>query len=86
MELPSVPNDTHPAIERRVIEELRRLSPEQKLAQTMALVSAAEELAVAGIRLREGELSDAELRLRLAKLRYDPELVARAEVYRARRR
>ena len=49
----------------------------------MALCRAAGELAMAGIRLREGELSDAELRIRLAELRYGRGLVERVQAYRA---
>jgi hypothetical protein len=67
-----------------VIEGLARLSPEERLARTMALCRAAGELAAAGIRLREGDLPEAELRLRLARLRYGPDLVERVEAYRAR--
>jgi len=50
----------------------------------MALCRAAGELAMAGIRLREGELSEADLRVRLASLRYGPALVERVQAYRAR--
>jgi hypothetical protein len=84
MELSGVPNDTLPAVERRVIEGLRRLGPEGRLAQAFALCAAVDELALAGIRLREGALSDARARLRLARLRYDRGLVARVERYAAR--
>jgi hypothetical protein len=84
MELVSVPNDTSPAMERRVIDGLRRLGAEGRLAQTFAMCAAVDELALAGIFLREGKLSDAELRLRVARLRYDRGLVARVERYIAR--
>lgn len=86
MELPGAPRDTAETIERRVIEGLARLSPEERLARTMALCRAAGELAMAGIRLREGDLPDGELRLHLARLRYGPALVERVEAYRARLR
>jgi hypothetical protein len=84
VELPSVARDTPAAIERRVIEGLARLSAEERLWRTMALCRAAAELAMAGIRLREGELSEGELRLRLARLRYGPAVVERVEAYRTR--
>lgn len=84
MELPGVPRDTAAEIERRQIDGLARLAPEERLARTMALCRAASELAIAGIRLREGDLSDADLRLHLAQLRYGAELVERVQSYRAR--
>jgi hypothetical protein len=84
VELPGVSRDTTAAIERRVIEGLARFTAEERLARTMALCRAANELAIAGIRLREGDLSEPELRLRLARLRYGSELVARVEAYRPR--
>jgi hypothetical protein len=54
------------------------------LEQTMALCRAADELTVAGIRLREGELDERQLTLRLAALRYGAALVARVESHRAK--
>jgi hypothetical protein len=50
----------------------------------MALCRAATELAITGIRLREGELPDADLRVHLARLRYGSALVERVQAYRAR--
>jgi hypothetical protein len=85
VELPGVPRDTAAAVERRLIHGLARLEPEERLARTMALCRAASELAIAGIRLREGDLPETELRLRVARLRYGPELVERVQAYRARR-
>jgi hypothetical protein len=85
MELPGVPNDTRREIERRVLEGLRRLGPEGRLEQTMALWRAVDELAEAGIRLREGPLDAQQLRSRLAVLRYGQALVARVEAHRASR-
>ena len=84
MELPGVPNDTRVDVERRVIEGLRRVGPEQRLAQTMALCRAADELAEAGIVLRSGQLDSGTMRVQLARLRYGAALVARVEAYRAR--
>jgi hypothetical protein len=86
MELPGVPNDTRREVERRVIEGLRQLGPEGRLQQTMALCRAADELAEAGIRLREGPLDAQELRSRLAVLRYGKAVVARAEAHRSAHR
>jgi len=86
MELPGVPRDTSVAVERRLIEGLGRMTPEARLEQTRALCRAANELAVAGIRLREGDLPIEEIMVRLARLRYDADLVARVESYRSGRR
>ena len=85
MELPGVPRDTSDAAERRVIEGLRRMTPEARLERTLDLCRAADELAIAGIRLREGDIEEDELLRRMARLRYDAELIARVEAYRARR-
>jgi hypothetical protein len=85
VELPGVVRDTASTIERRVIDGLARMQPEEKLARTMALCRAAGELAIAGIRLRDGDLPEAELRVRLARLRYGSELVDRVQAYRTRR-
>ncbi len=86
MELRRVPNDTSAVAERRVIDGLSRMTPEARLERTRELCLAASELAVAGIRLREGELSEDEIRVRLGRLRYEPALMARVEAYRAERR
>jgi len=83
MELAGVPNDTRREVQRRVIEGLRRLGAEGRLSQTIALCQAADELAEAGIRLREGELDARQMKLRVACLRYGKALVARAEAHRA---
>ena len=86
MELQRVPSDTSAVVDRRVIDGLSRMTPEARLERTRELCQAASELAIAGIRLREGELSDDELRVRLGRLRYEPALMARVEAYRAERR
>jgi hypothetical protein len=83
VELPGVARDTAETVERRVIEGLARMEPEERLARTMALCRAAGELAIAGIRLREGDLPEADLRVHLARLRYGSALVERVQAYRA---
>lgn len=85
MELRGVPNDTHREVQRRVIEGVRQLGAEGRLQQTMALCQAADELAEAGIRLREGPLDARQMKSRLAVLRYGKTLVARAEAHRSTR-
>jgi hypothetical protein len=84
VELRGVVTDTSGAAERRMTEGLASRAPEERLAMTMSLCTLATELAIAGIRLREGDLPEPELRLCLARLRYDAALVARAEAHRAR--
>jgi hypothetical protein len=85
VEIPGVPRDTPVAVERRLIDGLARLAPEERLARTMALCRGASELAIAGIRMREGDLSEHDLRVHLARLRYGAAVVERVEAYRARR-
>ena len=84
MELPGVPKDTVADVERRVIDGLRRMSPEDRLEKTMALCRAVNELAIAGIRLREGDLPESDLRKQLATLRYGAGVVARVEAHRVK--
>jgi hypothetical protein len=85
VELPGVPSDTTRNVARRQIEGLRRLGPEGRLEQTLALCRAADELARAGIELRHGRLSEPDRQKELARLRYGSELVTRVEAYCARR-
>jgi len=66
MALPGVPNDTRREVQRRVIDGLRRLGAEGRLSQTIALCRAADELAEAGIRLREGAIGARQMKLRVA--------------------
>ena len=61
------------------------MTPEARLEQTRQLCRAANELAIAGIRLREGDLPKDELVRRLARLRYDTALIARIDAYRSGR-
>jgi hypothetical protein len=86
MELPGVPRDTSAEAERRVIEGLRRMTPEARLERTRELCRAANELTIAGIRLREGNLPNDEIVVRLARLRYQPDLMARIDAFRSGQR
>lgn len=62
--------DTSPAAERVLIEGYRRMSPRQKLQRVAALNRTLEQLATARLRAQYGpDLSDRELKLRLAALR-----------------
>lgn len=65
-------SDTAPAVERLLIEAYRRMAPREKLERVVALNRAVEQLASARLRAQYGEdLSERELRLRLAALRLD---------------
>ena len=57
-------SDTHPEVERRLIDGLRAMAPEQRLARVFALRQAA--LSLAAVRMKEQGLPDREIRLRLA--------------------
>lgn len=56
--------DTHPDVERVLIEGLRKMTPAQRLARVFALRAAAHSLAAA--RMSERGASPREIRLRLA--------------------
>jgi hypothetical protein len=65
-------SDTPLALERVLIEGYRRMTPGEKLERVVALNRAVEHLARARIRAQYGEnLSEREIRLRLAALRLD---------------
>ena len=66
-----VPNDTHPVVERLLIEGFRRMTPTQKLAQVDAMTLALQQLALADIRRRYPGASEREESLRLASRRLD---------------
>jgi hypothetical protein len=71
------PSDTAPAVEQLIIEGYRRMSSVEKLGRVVALNRALDQLATARLRSRYGsQLSDQELRLRLAALRLDARLMA----------
>lgn len=63
-------SDTSPAVERRLIEGYREMSPAEKMERVAALNRAVEQLAAARIRAQYGpDISPRELRLRLGALR-----------------
>lgn len=66
--------DTPPEVERFLIEGYRRMTPWEKLRRVLELNELVEEMAAARIRRQYGpDLSERELRLRLAALRLDRE-------------
>lgn len=72
----SPPSDTPPAVEEKIIEGYRRMSPREKLDRVVALNRTVEALASARLRSWYGtDLSDRELRLRLGALRLDREVM-----------
>lgn len=67
----SAPSDTTPAVERLLIEGYRRMSPAEKLERVAAMNRALQQLATARLRAQYGQMTESELRLRLAALRLD---------------
>lgn len=66
--------DTSPEVEEMILEGYRRMSPQEKMRRIVELNRAVEEMAAARIRAQYGpDLSERELRLRLASLRLDRE-------------
>ena len=71
-----VPRDTSADAERVLIEGYRRMSPAEKLARVAALNRALVALSTARLRAQYGpDMSPRELRLRLAALRLDSEVM-----------
>jgi hypothetical protein len=70
--------DTHPAIEKLLIERYRAMSPSQKLERVRAITVAVQELALLDIRRRHPQADEREQVLRLASRWIEPELMRRA--------
>lgn len=69
-------SDTDPEINRILLEENRRRTPQQRLQQVFELNKTVEMMALAGIRQRHGtDLPAREEQLRLAALRLDREIM-----------
>jgi len=64
-------SDTSPAIERRMIELVRTMTPSQKMAKVNDLILFARNAALAQVRLRYPDETDWEWQLRVAS-RYIP--------------
>lgn len=67
--------DTSPEMERRLIDEYRRMSAQEKLEQVVRLSQAVQKLALIDLRRRFPDADDRELQLRLAARWLDPELM-----------
>jgi hypothetical protein len=67
----ALPTDTHPAVERILIEGFRRMTASEKLERVRAMTLAAQELALVDIRRRHPDATEREQALRLASRRLD---------------
>lgn len=66
--MPSYYSDTHPKMEALQIELLRQASPTRKMHMLAQLNASARMLAMAGLRSRHPQATEAELRYKLAIL------------------
>jgi hypothetical protein len=71
-------NDTHPDIEKRLIEAYRAMSPAERLRRVCSLNEALEQLARADIRRRHPTVTEREVRLRIASRRIPADLMKKA--------
>jgi len=69
--------DTHPKIQKILIEGYRRITPQQKMQCVTELNQAVQQLALARILKQYGPLSEHEQRLRLAALWLDRKTMIR---------
>lgn len=65
--------DTHPEIEKIMVEKLRKWTAAEKLIQVASLIQAADQMALVGLRKRYPNATERELQLRLAALKLDRE-------------
>lgn len=70
--------DTPPEVEAIQVQRFREMGPRGRLAAAAELNEALDDLARAGIRLRHGELPEAEARLRLFAFRLSREQMVHA--------
>lgn len=70
--------DTHPEIEARMVEAWRAMTPNEKFSQVFAMRETVMAMAMAGLRSRHPEESDARLRRRLAAILVGEDLANRA--------
>ena len=71
-------SDTHPEIEKRLIEGLRRMSAAEKFQRIAELNASLELLAMADVKKRHPEANEWECRLRVASRRIPPDLMKKA--------
>jgi hypothetical protein len=72
-----IPNDTSKEAEQVYLKLLREAPPWRKAAMVDSLSRSCQELAAAGIRLRHPNASEREVRMRLAALWLDREVMMR---------
>ncbi|HSR54399.1 MAG TPA: hypothetical protein VLV83_26540 [Acidobacteriota bacterium] len=72
------PNDTHPEIEKMLIEGYRKMSAEEKMKRVSELNRTVQRLALADIRERHPEADEREQMLRLASRWVEPDLMLKA--------
>lgn len=70
-------NDTHPKIQKMLIEGYRKMTAQQKLECVTELNHAVQQLALARILKQYGPISEYEQRLRLAALWLDRDIMIR---------
>jgi hypothetical protein len=70
-------SDTHPHIRNIIIEGYRRMTPQQKLRCVSDMTNSVQQMAASRIRKQYGDISESELRLRLASLWLDRETMIR---------
>ena len=73
-----LPNDTHPEIEKILIEGYRKMSPAEKLARVSEMNQLLERLAAYDVRQRHPDADEREVRLRVASRRIPAELMRKA--------
>lgn len=66
-------SDTHPKIQKMIIEGYRKMTPQEKMKQVDELTKAVQQMALARIQKQYGDISEQEQRLRLASLWLDRE-------------
>jgi len=71
-------SDTHPRIEKRLIEGLRQMSGEEKLLRLRDLNQFLDKLAEADVRQCHPEADEREVRLRVVSRRVPADLLRRA--------
>ncbi|MDM8521316.1 hypothetical protein QUF64_14820 [Anaerolineales bacterium HSG6] len=69
--------DTHPHIQKLIIEGYRQMSPQEKFKRVTELTIAIQQLALARIIKQYGQISEREQQLRLASLWLEPEIMIR---------
>lgn len=73
------PSDTSPEAQRILIEGYRRMTPWERLSRALSMSAALRELAEARIRATRGpDISEQEVRLRVASLSIPRDLMIRA--------